>query len=260
MTGRDTGPCEMREALGGYLLGALDAEEAARVAEHLAECPRCRAEYDELSELPGLLGTVTPDEAERGVAEPSETGLHRLLARVRRQRRGDRRRRRIGLVAAAAALVVAVSGGTWGVATSLENARNDQVEAGDEPAGEPTRPTSPSEPSNAGSPGYEPSGGEKWSGAGRPGGPDADVTADVRLNPVAWGTKLDVSLTGVAKDEICSLVVVDADGTKWEAGSWKAAYGDIQRWSGGVALATGEIDRIVVYAHGYRPVVTLGGK
>ncbi|MGH2949592.1 MAG: zf-HC2 domain-containing protein, partial [Solirubrobacteraceae bacterium] len=40
-----TGCDDLRPALGAYALGALDADEAARVRRHLQECPACAAEY-----------------------------------------------------------------------------------------------------------------------------------------------------------------------------------------------------------------------
>ena len=35
---------ELRHSLGAYVLGALDAEEAAAVRRHLEECPDCAAQ------------------------------------------------------------------------------------------------------------------------------------------------------------------------------------------------------------------------
>jgi hypothetical protein len=47
---------EIIELLGAYALDAVDPDEAAAVARHLAECPRCAAEVDEHRAAAALLG------------------------------------------------------------------------------------------------------------------------------------------------------------------------------------------------------------
>lgn len=49
----------LREAVGAYLLGGLDAAEADEVSFHLSECESCRAEYAELADLVPLMALVT---------------------------------------------------------------------------------------------------------------------------------------------------------------------------------------------------------
>jgi anti-sigma factor RsiW len=52
--------------LGAYVLGGLSAAEEAGVETHLARCPQCRAEYDELACVPSwldLLRSESPDPA-----------------------------------------------------------------------------------------------------------------------------------------------------------------------------------------------------
>ncbi|UNO41765.1 zf-HC2 domain-containing protein [Streptomyces sp. MST-110588] len=44
--------------VGAYALGVLDAADAARFEEHLAECERCAAELDALMDLPPLLAEL----------------------------------------------------------------------------------------------------------------------------------------------------------------------------------------------------------
>src|SRR5215831_7034392 len=53
--------------LGGYLLGGLTARERAAFERHLAGCPACRRELDELRGMPGLL-----DRAAAPVAVPAD--------------------------------------------------------------------------------------------------------------------------------------------------------------------------------------------
>ncbi|HVC25181.1 MAG TPA: anti-sigma factor [Acidimicrobiales bacterium] len=47
---------EIEELLGAYALDAVDAHEALAVEEHLATCPRCRAEVAAHREVAALLG------------------------------------------------------------------------------------------------------------------------------------------------------------------------------------------------------------
>ncbi len=50
--------CPSPEALGEYYLGVLSGDEAATVAWHLAECPRCAGE---MAQLEGYLADLAPD-------------------------------------------------------------------------------------------------------------------------------------------------------------------------------------------------------
>jgi anti-sigma factor RsiW len=52
---------EMESLLGAYALDALEADEAAALEAHLADCPRCRAEVAAHRETAALLGNVGGD-------------------------------------------------------------------------------------------------------------------------------------------------------------------------------------------------------
>jgi anti-sigma factor RsiW len=124
-----SGACrELRPLLGAYLLGGLEPEEEAAVAEHVAGCPACAAEHARLAPLPGLLTLAVG--ASRATAEPPSPAVEeRILDAVARER-PRRRRLRLGamgrrgrvLVAsgavatalAVAAVVGIVSGGSHG--------------------------------------------------------------------------------------------------------------------------------------------------
>jgi hypothetical protein len=55
----DYGPhADPHPDVAGYLLGALDPDEAQRFAEHLGDCRACQDELGELARLPGLLADV----------------------------------------------------------------------------------------------------------------------------------------------------------------------------------------------------------
>ena len=48
--------------LGLFVLGALPLDEHLAVEEHVAQCPSCRAECDELSEVPALLSLLSEED------------------------------------------------------------------------------------------------------------------------------------------------------------------------------------------------------
>jgi Putative zinc-finger len=90
---------ELRPLLGGYVLEALEPDEAAAVRAHLPDCPACSAELASLAELPALLDLAAP------VALPDEplspSSEEALLDRFARESGGTRpepppkRRRRL---------------------------------------------------------------------------------------------------------------------------------------------------------------------
>lgn len=51
---------EVRPLLSAVAIGALDADEAAEVAQHLLECRDCRQELDRLSDTVDLIGFAAP--------------------------------------------------------------------------------------------------------------------------------------------------------------------------------------------------------
>jgi anti-sigma factor RsiW len=75
----------LREAVGAYLLSALEPAENDRVAAHLAGCASCRAEYGELAELLPLLASVSESEAVNGPVRPEPAVLGRVLETTSQQ-------------------------------------------------------------------------------------------------------------------------------------------------------------------------------
>lgn len=89
----DDGRCaQVRRDLGVYVLGAIEPAQRSWADQHLAACPRCRAELAGLAGLPALLRKVPAGEALRlslenaGPAGPPVTALLGRVARVRRHR------------------------------------------------------------------------------------------------------------------------------------------------------------------------------
>jgi Putative zinc-finger len=194
MTG--TAGCrEIRQALGVYVLGAIEPAERSTVEEHLATCPDCREELAALAGLPALLRRVPIAEAERLASadsgdtaeQPSDELLTSLLARAAGVKRARRWR---GLAAAAAVIVLAVAGGA-GVARFLPSAA--------------------------------PAAASHW---------QTVATVDqrtgthmtVKYERMGWGTLMTVQVWGPRPGITCEFKVTDAAGHTRMAGEWVLSY------------------------------------
>jgi anti-sigma factor RsiW len=203
---------EIRQALGVYVLGAIDPAERAQVDEHLASCPACREELASLAGLPAMLRKVPLIEAERLAAAdaepetigmPSEQMLTSLVARTANVRRIRRWR---GLAAAAAVVLVALGGGA-AVATALQ------------PGNHPS--------SNAGVH-YERAIGGSAKGI--------DLT--VMYRTVASGAEIRANVTGhLQQGAVCQLQIVDSQGKVLVVGGWR--YGSPFAWYPASTSVTG---------------------
>jgi anti-sigma-K factor RskA len=82
---------EIQDLLGPYALDAVSPDEAARIEEHLRDCPRCRVEVEEHRETAAMLagaGQTAPDGLwERISARLEESPPLPHVARLRRQER-----------------------------------------------------------------------------------------------------------------------------------------------------------------------------
>lgn len=196
-----------------YVLGALGPSERRAYEAHLTTCPRCREAVAELSGLPGLLAQVPAD---RVTAPPAAAGplpdtvLPGLVARVRR----DRRRRRLvaaGAALAAACLVVALVLSLGGRSPAVHR---DGVLT----ALSPVRPV--------------------------------PVTATVRFQPVAWGTRVEVTCRYAGRDvpapggaaRTYRLVVLPAGGRPAQSlADWESLPGKDVVADGSTALHLDEV-------------------
>jgi hypothetical protein len=194
---------EIRQALGVYVLGAIDPAERAQVDEHLSSCPECREELANLAGLPAMLRKVPIVEAERLAAyeqdpelagAPSAEMLTSLIARTANVRRIHRWRT---VAAAAAVAIVALGGGAF-AANALQ------------PSGAPARPGI-----------AQPVAWQQTSGNG----PVAGAHLTVRYRHEPWGTRMEVNVTGLQPGNVCELQVTDATGGKSVVGSWKLWQG-----------------------------------
>lgn len=206
---------ELQLSLGSLLVGSLADEESAELRAHLVECDDCRAAYDEIAGLLGLLATVSAAEAESGPPHADSAMLNRLMESVRVDRRRQRIRR-IGLGVAAAAVAAVLAGGAVVVVD-----RGDSTGVAG-PGSTITATASPGE--------------DTVSAADASTG----VSADIALRQVAWGTVATLDLRGVEAGYSCSLVAVAADGTREVSASWTVpTNGDPAEGSITITGATG---------------------
>jgi anti-sigma factor RsiW len=200
--------CQQTIDVAAYLLDALDADEADRLSVHLADCADCRREYDELSGLPVLLGSLTPADVEDVVApaELPDTLCDALLAEAAQRRRRRTRHHLLGVAAAVVVTVACVVAGVTGTGGHPQ------------PAAVTVSATNPA----------------------------THVHANATLMPREWGTEVHLQLSGITWAQHCVLVVSSAAGQRDTAASWVANYqGDLDI-DGTTAIPTGQITHLDV--------------
>jgi len=114
----------VREQLGGYVLGALEPDERAAVAEHLATCAACAAEHDRLAGLPALLAHA--DGLEIPAAPPAVA--ERVLDRIAQERGGaGGRRRRLAWLPGRALIAGGLAGAALGAGVTAVALSGDEA-------------------------------------------------------------------------------------------------------------------------------------
>ncbi|MFF7249524.1 anti-sigma factor family protein [Embleya sp. NPDC008237] len=226
--------------LGAFVVGALDEDEAVRVRQHVATCPRCRAEYEELAGLPALLARLTEAEAQASGVAANGAVPARVLSAAARQ--ADRSRRLRHAVAAAAAVLMILAGLTgW--------ALGDSSDTGDSAAAPPTT-AAPGRPSGtAGPAGTATPPGQPGGRIARGGDPRSGMGAELRYAATAWGSSLDLSLSGIRPGTRCQLDVYGTRGRVETASSWvvpNGGYGSGDPIRGATSIPVGEITRFAV--------------
>jgi len=202
---------DTRQALGVYVLGAIDPAERSQVDKHVTGCRECRDELAGLAGLPALLSRVSADEVGRisredaeplrADAAPPEDFVESLLSLTAARRR---RNRRWQALAAAAAVVIAAAGAVAGLRlASGPAAGSPSAVASTPPASWPTARTI-----------------SALSG----------ITATVRYSKEPWGTAMDVQISGVPEGTTCQLWITDAQGVHLSAAGWTVAHGDTTAW------------------------------
>jgi hypothetical protein len=226
--------------VAAYVLGALDEPDVAAFERHLAACPRCQAELDELSGLPslldqvrdsGLLADLLSDDApglgDLGPGDLPDLADFQPASSLPPPRAEDavlrgvmvdiadarRRRRRAGWLAAAAAAVLIVGGPliTLGVTGALGGGPAETIQARNGP-----------------------------------------VTARIGLNGQDYGTDVSFDLTGVQGPLNCTLNAVTKDGRTYPVSSWlvpPTGYGvdgspDALHITGSVAIKRADLAKL----------------
>jgi anti-sigma factor RsiW len=189
--------------LGAYVLGVLEAGERDEFEAHLASCPACRQEVDELSELRDELGEVPPEAFLEGPPEGGDLLLQRTLREVRAQEVEEPQRRpRLFAVAGAAAVIVVTLGA--GILLGRQSAPDVPAQA------------LPPASSTAAPPSTPVAGTRNIEGTDAKSG--ARLVASV--TPASGWVKVHLAVQGIKQGEKCRLFVVAKNGDRFESGSW----------------------------------------
>jgi hypothetical protein len=181
------------EDLGALALGLLDPDRIRTVEEHLAACPACRRELEDLRAVTALLGDVPPEALLDG-APDSDLVLQRTLRRMRAEKAAERRRRAVRRVAAAAAAVAVLVGG--GVAVGRATAPGPVVVTAAAP-----RP-----------------GSVTLHGDGV-----AGVSMTAVVSPATGWVRLSAAVRGIPAGQRCRVLVLSRDGRREIAATWLAS-------------------------------------
>jgi hypothetical protein len=190
---------------GAYVLGALSPEDRRRYEEHLADCSTCARAVQDLAGIPGILGTLDPDEAlalrdlpDDPLLREAEHVPDRAAGVARRVRRRRRRARLTGAIVLVAVLLAGSVGG-WSIVRALQ------------PVATPLAVAHVLDPVG-----------------------DSQLSADLTVTPVGWGTRLDWSCSYGARagggssytPVSYSLVVHTRTGTSSTVATWTSDEGE----------------------------------
>ena len=210
-----------------YVLGALSAAERLDFERHLADCEPCTTSVRRLAGLPGLLRRVGADVLESPT--PQDPVPDTLLPSLFREVRRSRRRRAVVAVGLAAAAV------TLAAVLPLVLAQADDDGA------HQTTPPATTAPLTPGASPMVPTG---------PG----PLEASLALEPVAWGTQLDLVCTydadpgeyGDAPPTTYVLSVRTDDGRTEQVGTWQAVVGRTMHLTAATAAERADIASVEV--------------
>ncbi len=213
------------QLLGAYVLGALDEQEVRALDEHLASCPDCLREVEDLRAMEAFLGEVPPEAMLDGPPEGGDLLLQRTLRQVRSERGGVARRRQFALGAAAAVVAALVLGA--GVFVG-------KVTSPDGGVAQQTQTTAP-----------DPAGTKLATFTD----PVTKASMTVKVVPAAGWVRTNMSINGIPEGEKCRIFVVAKDGSRQEAGSWvvsKKGAAEGTNLDGSALVAPADVKSVVV--------------
>ncbi|MFS8100642.1 zf-HC2 domain-containing protein [Lentzea alba] len=193
--------------VAAYVLGILDADEVEAFENHLTECRRCALDLRDFAVVPDLIDEADAGGMLRGTApeRPDGKSVRVMLDAVAARRR--RRRWFVAQgVAAAAAGVVAVTA----VVTTLV-VRNDND--GSNQAAGPTTSTSQTRVANNST---------EATMEVKQQDPNSGVFTKIVASDEAWGTSMDIEVSGMSGPGKGSLVAVGRAGRVAQVTSWYA--------------------------------------
>ncbi len=215
-----------RLLLGAYALGTLEPAEQQTVERHLASCPACTAETDELAAVVPILSTVSRDDV--SAEAPSPDLFARIVSAIDSPTpttgtapapaaTGHKPRRWL-LAAAASVVLLAGAGAGTAIGVSLSS----------------SHPTSTTASASSGG-----------------------VSLRVTARDAATGTLLDLVVVGLPRNEHCHLVASAADGSRHDAGSWNATYDGQARITELTDVPRAQLRRLTLYGSAGQRLVTV---
>lgn len=211
------------ELLGAYVIGVLEGEEWAGVHAHLAECPDCRREVEDLRQMEAALGEIPPEALLDG-PPPAGSGL--LQETLDDVRASHRPRRYLWVLALLAAFALALAGGVL-AGRSLAG-----------PAPSSTGAATPPSPAAAAV------------------DPQTGVSMTVAVTPAAGWVRVHATLSGVPFGSECRLFVVSADGARQQASSWLASSSP-ETVDGSALMAPADVDSVQAETYAGQILVTV---
>jgi anti-sigma factor RsiW len=237
----------VRNLLGGYSLGILDADEQRAVDDHVAQCAECRLELGEVSEARDLLSVLPADQAQQlFVEEPppvplqDDLVLRRTLRAVRAERNGARNRRLASLAAGVAVLIAGAVGAGFVLGESQVEPRVAL------PTPSVTAPATTQPPGSRLLTATDPTSG---------------VAATVNVVPAGNWVRLAVKVNGVKAGERCRLIAISRSGVEQVAGSWvigaRPPAPNAPGVPGSAAIAPADLGAIAVETEAGQRLVTV---
>jgi hypothetical protein len=212
---------QWRGDIGAYVVGALDDHANGRVTRHLANCRGCRADYDELVQVRDCLNRVDLPTAGPDTAlgeHPEQPLRNSFYAGTVPASRPDQ------------ALVPRSCRGSGTQANSRPTGRLRHIQ----PRTRRWLPAAATLAAAAAAVAVLVGSGASARSYGAADGATG-ITGHAQLHQTPTGTQIDLSASGLPRDQRCILVAVANGGTNI-AGSWVATYNGSARITGTTAF------------------------